>query len=93
MGEEKKCCVIVAGMESCSRPPVLKKFLYLDFIDSTKHQTVWSKLLGTISENMWGCGGCGNVEGVVWECGGCGNVEGVVWECGGMGMWRVWYGM
>ena len=62
MCEEKKCCVIVAGMEPCSRPPALKLFLYLDFIDNSKFSNVWIKLLETISEDVWegvGCVGMG----------------------------------
>ncbi|KAL5466690.1 hypothetical protein EMCRGX_G030835 [Ephydatia muelleri] len=52
MCEEKKCCVIVAGMEPCSRPPALKLFLYLDFIDNTKFSNVWIKLLETINTSL-----------------------------------------
>ena len=46
--EGRQCEVIVAALEVCSRPPPLKQFLYLDFMDGTKFDTVWEKLVQKI---------------------------------------------
>ena len=46
--EGRQCEVIVAALESCSRPPPLKQFLYLDFIDGNKFDTVWEMLVQKI---------------------------------------------
>ena len=40
--------MIVAALEVCSRPPSLKHFLYLDFLDRSKFDNVWDKLVETI---------------------------------------------
>ena len=42
--EGRQCEVIVAALEVCSRPPPLKQFLYLDFMDRSKFDTVWEML-------------------------------------------------
>ena len=46
--EGRQCEVVVAAVEVCSRPPPLKPFLYLDFIDRSKFDTVWEMLLRTL---------------------------------------------
>ena len=40
--------IVVIAVSVCSRPDILKKFLYLDFIDRTKREVVWNKLIQTI---------------------------------------------
>ena len=54
LSERYNVGVIVASVVGCSRPPPLKKFLYLDFVDNVKYQKVWDVLQENISE----CGAC-----------------------------------
>ena len=42
--------LVVAAVDVCSRPHPLKTFLYLDFMDRSKRENVWGKLLEEISE-------------------------------------------
>ena len=42
------CEVVVAAVGKCSRPDMLKSFLYLDFIDPSKRAVVLEKLFHTI---------------------------------------------
>ena len=46
----RQCQLVVAAAARCSRPEVLKPFLYLDFMDQRKHHTVWDILMQTVGE-------------------------------------------
>ena len=50
LSSDKKCDVIVVAVGTCSRPPDLKRYLYLDFIDRTKRSNVWNKLEETLGK-------------------------------------------
>ena len=52
--ESRECQLVVAAVGVCSRPEPLKSFLYLDFMDPSKHSNVWGKLLETIGKTYIG---------------------------------------
>jgi len=48
--ERHQCHLVVAAVALCSRPGLLKSFLYLDFMDKKKHEAVWSMLVQSVGE-------------------------------------------